>query len=127
MEIESYKLKVDRHLERMLKKTEFQEGISSLKDGISFPLQTFKVLQGPCVYLFLHGGRAVYVGMSGNGIIRALGGRDHKKKFKYVDEVLIYPVKNINEANRIEKILIKALVPALNKQGLNGWDRDQIS
>jgi hypothetical protein len=65
--------------------------------------------------------------MSGNGIIRALGGRDHKKKFKYVDEVLIYPVKNINEANRIEKILIKALVPALNKQGLNGWDRDQIS
>lgn len=35
MEIESYKLKVDRHLERMLKKTEFQEGISSIiKHGV---------------------------------------------------------------------------------------------
>ena len=101
----------------------FKRTIESLltTEGISFNKASIAILKAPCVYLFLKKGVVLYIGMSSNGVARAMG--KHKPNFmeKYTtdsladaDELILFQAKDIAMAHKAELLLIQSLKPRLN-------------
>lgn len=89
--------------------------------GFSFTGEDFRAMAQPCVYLYLLGNEALYVGMSGNGISRA-SSRTHQSASvrQEADRILLYPCHSLKAARDVECILIKALKPKYNSRGGGG-------
>ncbi len=85
--------------------------------GISFKGEDFRQLSMPCVYIFLRDSKALYIGMSGNGIGRPTGRHNQAVIAKKMcDEVIIYPTNSVEDANKLEDVLIGILRPEYNQQ-----------
>ena len=85
-------------------------------NGFSFKGSDALALQKPCVYLWLRNNEVLYVGMSKGGAERPFSPRHKTLKIEPDDEVWVWPVQSIEEAEETEKALISAFSPALNKR-----------
>ena len=101
----------------------FERTIKSLltTKGISFNKKSITILKSPCVYLFLKKDKVLYIGMSSNGVVRAMGShkansrRDYmNNSIKDADELIIFQAKDIMTAKKAELLLIQSLEPSLN-------------
>ena len=85
--------------------------------GHRFTGDAFRELCGPMVYLFSKNGKALYVGMSGNGLSRAACRRHAQadRARMECDEVMTWSCKDKASAKRLEEYLIHKLRPIFNQ------------
>ena len=99
----------------------FQKIINKLfkQREIRFNKQQIKSFISPCVYVFLRGNDALYVGMSRIGIQRTFtkkyGNAISEDLFKDSDELIMISFDTEGEAREAEKYLIKKLLPLYNR------------
>jgi len=94
--------------------------------GQRFKGNDFRSLCGPGVYVFMDGDSALYVGMASN-LLRRLGGRHHQVEAKKTcTDVLIYRTKSVDDAYKLEALLIGGLKPARNMQRKKRWLNDLL-
>lgn len=86
--------------------------------GQSFAGDDFRMLNKPCVYMFLQQCLPIYIGMSGNGIARPAQVSHHRGETARAecDEVRIYPCLDVRKAIKLESILIAQCQPKYNKR-----------
>lgn len=96
--------------------------------GVRFPGRTLQLLWGrPCVYLWLRGEQALYVGMSQNGIERPFDANHQVLHPEGTDELLIWPVQTREEAVELERLLIEGLRPTMNQRpGPGQWLAERL-
>jgi hypothetical protein len=96
----------------------FKENLKKHLTGkiIGFKPNETKLLVSPCVYLFLWGGKVIYIGMSKRGILRALGKHKHQKDLNK-HELIVCQAKSASDAKAIELIMIQKLKPKTNIAG----------
>ncbi len=98
------------------------EVISNLiasRTGFSFKGDDFRKLCGPIVYIFMLKGKALYVGMSSEGLARP-GGKHHHQADRAragCDEVMIWECVSVAAAKQLEAILIEKARPLFNQRG----------
>ena len=99
------------HLDRIF----FEQKIRQmLDDGIGFSFKTVNLLLRSVIYIYLKDQKIIYVGRSKRGILRAVDPR-HSQIMRNYDRLLVYPIKNEDDAEVIEAVLIKAFKPKYNK------------
>jgi len=92
--------------------------IHSLLDrtqGFSFKGADALALLRPCVYLWLRNQEVFYIGMSKGGAARPFSPRHKTLKIESDDEVWIWPLTSIEQAEETERVLIEAFSPVFNK------------
>jgi hypothetical protein len=82
--------------------------------GMEFKRSDFLLLMGPIVYVFFDGDNPLYVGMSVKGIGRPADPGHHAMKNKHFTSVKMWACKGASAAKRLEKHLIKTMLPPLN-------------
>ncbi len=93
----------------------------------SFSGADAKLLISPLVYVLLRGNRPLYVGMSTLGARRPFDPGHHAlRHMQDGDKLLLWPVKNALMAERMERLLIDRLKPALNKQNVTRAIREAL-
>jgi hypothetical protein len=81
----------------------------------------FRSLCGPGVYVFMDGELPLYVGMASN-LLRRIGGWHHQfEAKKNCTDVLIYRTKSVDDAYKLEALLIAGLNPAKNMHRKRHW------
>lgn len=97
----------------------FKEKILSLlNEGISFKRETVEIFNGYVVYIFLKRNKPIYIGMSQDGIRRALSKQSRNKEvLEQYDRLWIYRANDLQAAKDAEKILIITLNPKYNSTG----------
>lgn len=94
------------------------EALVQGREGFVFAGADVRALTGPIVYLLLRAGRVLYIGLSRNGWARidnhhhVLGGLD----ILDADTLQIWPLDTLDEAERLEHLLIMTLKPELNQR-----------
>lgn len=89
--------------------------VSEQQSGFVFTGASVALLRGPCVYLWLRGDRAMYVGM-GTSASRPFSARHHiRKQFRDTDEMYLWPMASVESARVLEGALIRQLKPQYNR------------
>jgi len=88
--------------------------LSLLNEGISFKRETIEIFNGYIVYIYFKKMKPIYIGMSKDGIRRALSTRRRKEVLEQYDRVWIYRANDLQAAKEAEKILITTLNPKYN-------------
>lgn len=102
-----------------MNKAEFFNKISRLckKREYRFNKANLANLLSPCVYVYLRENEALYVGMSKQGLLRALSFKENKYWMdlpKEADELLVFPVDDEKTAREAERMFIQELQPKYN-------------
>jgi hypothetical protein len=103
-----------------------ESALAGIKDcfsggGYEFPTRFLSILNKPMVYVFLRGGKALYVGFSGKGIDRpANPWHDQREVIATATRLCIYPCVSEEAARKVEATLILLLKPKHNIQSKMG-------
>lgn len=94
----------------------FFDSLLTPNGGARFAGEDFRRLSGPCVYMFLLRGQALYVGMSRRGLSRTAGLHIQADEARRLcDEVLIWATGTEKNALLLEAFLTLKLNPRFNK------------
>lgn len=77
--------------------------------GARFHGDQFRLLCGPCVYIFVANGEPLYIGVSSLGVSRPAGHHHAEIARQEADEVLIWPCKTEILAHALESLLLSRI------------------
>jgi hypothetical protein len=81
--------------------------------GVLFDVESRECWFSPIVYAALKDNVPVYVGMSRHGLSR-IGARHHKARAFLGAELMVWCVPTVEDAKKLEQLLIEGLQPVLN-------------
>lgn len=85
--------------------------------GSSFSATDFRLMQSPGVYVLMRSNECLYVGVGKNALGRISATGHHRLiSMRKCDRILLWPCKSLQDAERLEDILIFRLKPRDNRR-----------